>query len=251
MHVEHAALLWVTLIEGALTQGELQQSYEQLLEMRHECPSAWPALSRVFFTRMSASLLQSSSTTTNTTTAGVTAGVTAATAAGAAAAAGGGTDSNAVTTAGTDSNVQETSADATAAVDGTSSSDVALAADSASDFTAMDTDKNSTAVVQAQQQQQQQQQQLSSSSTSSDSSAAATAAPTVAFKAVVRVQRLTPAAFHLFVACMDTYNRLQGKIRAPVVPSDADAATASDTEAAAVAAAGGLQAMAKSYATAG
>eukprot|EP00953_Heterococcus_sp_UTEX-ZZ885_P029923 15845-Heterococcus_DN1.PRE.2 len=264
MHAPHAKLLWVTLIQGALTQGELQQSYEQLLEMRHECPSAWPALSTVFFEHMSASLLHSSSSTTTTATAGVTAATTTAgaTAAGAtaagtaaagtaaAAAAAGGTDSNAVTIAGADSGVQQTSVD-TAVVDGTSSNEVALAADSTSEPTAMDIDNNSTAAVQLQQQQQQ---QLSNSSSSGSGSSTAALADTAeaadAAVAAVRVQRLTPAAFHMFVACMDTYNRLQGKIRAPVVPSGADNATDSDTEAAAVAAAGGLRAMAKSYASA-
>jgi hypothetical protein len=255
MHAPHAKLLWVTLIQGALTQGELQQSYEQLLEMRHECPSAWPALSTVFFEHMSASLLHSSSSAATTAAAGVTAATTTAgaTAAGAtaagtaAAAAAGGTDSNAVPIAGADSGVQQMSAD-TAAFDGTSSCEVALAADSTSEPTAMDIDNNSTAAVQLQQQQQQQLSNSSSSGSGSSTAALADAAEVAV--AAVRVQRLTPAAFHMFVACMDTYNRLQGKIRAPVAPSGADNATDSDTEAAAVAAAGGLRAMAKSYASA-
>jgi hypothetical protein len=123
----------------------------------------------------------------------------------------------------------------------------------------MDIDNNSTAAVQLQQQQQQQLSNSSSSGSGSSTAALADAAEAAvadaaeAAVAAVRVQRLTPAAFHMFVACMDTYNRLQGKIRAPVVPSnsgDDNATGDSDTEAAAVAAAGGLRAMAESYASA-
>jgi hypothetical protein len=237
MHSAHATLLWVTLIEGALTQGELKQSYEQLLEMRHECPSAWPAISVVFFTRMSASLLHSSSTGGAAAAAALTAAATAA----AAGTAAGTSDSAAVTTAGAGSSVQ---LQPTGAANGgdTSSSAVAAAADSTSEATAMDTDHSSTA-VQSQQQQQQQQQQLSSSSSSSNSLTASAAA-------VVKVQSLTAAAFHLFVACMDTYNRIQGKIRAPALPNGSNTAAANDTEAAAVATAGGLQAMAYGHAIA-
>lgn len=44
--------LWLGLVERALSEAELDLSFEALLGLRREAPMGWPTLSRTFFHRM-------------------------------------------------------------------------------------------------------------------------------------------------------------------------------------------------------